>query len=383
MVGRRDNDEIDVAQEVQNTRVAGERGGMGEDTARRRTPGMRIFMILVIGVAAVLGSFLTWRGFQHSRSQNQPTPAKVANTLPPLPPYVPHPASGSTAAPAAPASAAAAVPGPALGAAFAGNGNGQPQKSPEELLRERRFGGGFDGGGSDQGSNGSGGSSGTSQPASPNAANGNNPLENQLQPLQLKPSTAGMLAHRDFLLTRGAMIDCGEQSKLVTDQPGMVSCYTTSDTYSANGHVVLIDAGSKIVGSYQRGIQQGQTRVFVAWQRIETPQGVIIDLDSPGTDPLGAAGLPGQVDTHFWQRFGGAIMLSLLGDLGQAAVNAAQTSTNTNITLGNTQSTTQELANTALQNSINIPPTLYRNQGDRVNIFVARDLDFSSVYSIQ
>ena len=103
----------------------------------------------------------------------------------------------------------------------------------------------------------------------------------------------------------------------------------------------------------------------------------------PGTDPLGAAGLPGQIDTHFWQRFGGAIMLSLLGDLGQAAVNAAQTSANTNITLGNTQSTTQELANTALQNSINIPPTLYRNQGDRVNIFVARDLDFSSVYSIQ
>jgi type IV secretion system protein VirB10 len=79
----------------------------------------------------------------------------------------------------------------------------------------------------------------------------------------------------------------------------------------------------------------------------------------------------------------GAITLSLLGDLGQAAVNAAQTSANTNITLGNTQSTTQELANTALQNSINIPPTLYRNQGDRVNIFVARDLDFSSVYSIQ
>ncbi|WP_413168848.1 type IV secretion system protein VirB10 [Burkholderia latens] len=201
---------------------------------------------------------------------------------------------------------------------------------------------------------------------------------------------ATVLKNRDFLLTRGDMIDCGQQSKLITDQLGMVTCYTTADVYSTNKRVVVIDAGSKVVGAYQRGIVQGQKRVFVMWERIETPKGVVVELASPGTDALGAAGEPGQVDTHFWERFGGAIMLSVLSDVGQAGIsylgnlaNNSGNGGNTNITLGNTQSTTNQLASTALQNSINIPPTLYKNQGERVSIFVARDLDFSDVYSLR
>jgi type IV secretion system protein VirB10 len=381
MIGRNNGDEIDVAREIEAQRVLGERGGLNDDGARRRTPGMRLFMVLVVGIAAVLGSFLTWKAFQHSQRQSagQQQPAKVENTLPPLQPYVPSPAL-STTSPSATGGTSAEQAEMARPPATASVGNGQTPKSPEELLFERRLGGGFN----DSGDQASASNPTEARPVASRQADGNNTLENQLRPLQLTPAVAGHLAHRDFLLTRGAMIDCGEQSRLVTDQAGMVACYTTGDTYSANSRVVLIDAGSKIVGSYQRGIIQGQTRVFVAWQRIETPQGVIVDLDSPGTDPLGAAGLPGQIDTHFWDRFGGAIMMSLLGDIGQAAVNAAQRGNgNTSLNFGNTQNTTQELANTALANSINIPPTLYRNQGERVNIFVARDLDFSSVYHLQ
>jgi type IV secretion system protein VirB10 len=283
-------------------------------------------------------------------------------------PLVPAPQPGSTL--------------PASGATTANNE--PPPPTPEELLRQRRLGGGFTGN-SSGGDSGNGGSAALAA-LNGNGATGDSPLENQLKPLALKPSKAAMLADRNFLITRGAMIDCGQQSKLVTDQAGMVVCYTTSDTYSTNGHVVLIDAGSKIVGSYQRGITQGQSRVFVSWQRIETPKGAIVDLDSPGTDALGAAGEPGQVDTHFWARFGGAIMLSVIGDAGQALVNAAQSAGsggNTTIGLGNTQNTTNEMATEALRNSINIPPTLYKNQGDRVSIFVARDLDFSSVYGLR
>jgi len=41
------------------------------------------------------------------------------------------------------------------------------------------------------------------------------------------------------------------------------------------------------------------------------------------------------------------------------------------------------VASIALENSINIPPTLYKNHGDVVSIFVARDLDFSSVYDLK
>ncbi|KND60583.1 Inner membrane protein of type IV secretion of T-DNA complex, TonB-like, VirB10 [Candidatus Burkholderia verschuerenii] len=380
------DDEIDVAQELENNQVEGARGGIGNDGGRRRTPGVRIFMYVIILTALVIGGLLTWKAWERAAAQKEADkkPAKVENTLPPLKPHAPQPDVAATQPAPVPvvqpnAPVADAGPNPTVN-------NGPPQPSPEEVLRNRRLGGGFTGNGVDAGDSGSAAARQLAALGHGNGATGDSLLESQLTPLALKPSKAGMLGDRNYLITRGAMIDCGQQSKLVTDQAGMVVCYTTSDTYSANGHVVLIDAGSKIVGSYQTGIKQGQNRVFVAWQRIETPQGVIVDLDSPGTDSLGAAGEPGYVDTHFWQRFGGAIMLSVLGDAGEAAIAYAQNSRsggNTNIGLGNTQNTTNEMATEALRNTINIPPTLYKNQGDRVSIFIARDLDFNSVYSIR
>ncbi|NNM56223.1 TrbI/VirB10 family protein, partial [Acidocella sp.] len=47
------------------------------------------------------------------------------------------------------------------------------------------------------------------------------------------------------------------------------------------------------------------------------------------------------------------------------------------------QSNGQQIANTALENSINIAPTLSKNQGDTVSLIVAHDLDFSNVYKLQ
>jgi type IV secretion system protein VirB10 len=369
--------EIDVARELEK-QTAG-RGGLDDEASRRRrSPGAKLFLIVIIVLGVLLGGFLTWRAWQ--RAHRPPDSfshkaAKVENTLPPFIPYKPasDPDPVASATPAAAAPAAASSP----------KASDKPVKTPEEQLEDRRLAGGFGSG------NGTADNSDAGKPVRAALAggggdgNGENPLEKRLQPLKLKPSVAGLLANRDFLLTRGAMIDCGQQSMLITDQPGMVTCYTTADIYSANGRVVLVDAGSKVVGSYQTGITQGQKRVFVAWQRIETPAGVIVDLDSPGTDALGAAGEPGQIDTHFWDRFGGAIMLSVIGDFGQALVNAAQRSGGQTLTLNNTSNTSSEMSSEALRNTINIPPTLYKNQGDRVSIFVARDLDFSDVYGLK
>jgi type IV secretion system protein VirB10 len=136
---------------------------------------------------------------------------------------------------------------------------------------------------------------------------------------------------------------------------------------------------------------QGQDRVFVDWTRAETPDHVIVTLDSPGSDELGRAGLPGAVNNHLWQRFGGALMLTLVqGALQAATVEAAgsgsSNSTSQQAALGFVyagQSNGQSVANTALMNSINIAPTLSKNQGDTVSLIVAHDMDFSDVYSLQ
>ncbi|HTT80429.1 MAG TPA: TrbI/VirB10 family protein, partial [Stellaceae bacterium] len=103
---------------------------------------------------------------------------------------------------------------------------------------------------------------------------------------------------------------------------------------------------------------------------------------SPAADALGRAGVAGAVDNHFWQRFGAAIMLTMIGGSLQAGANAIPTGS------GNTyfeflQPNANQIANTALEATINIPPTLRKNQGDNVSIFVARDLNFYQVYRLE
>ena len=207
-------------------------------------------------------------------------------------------------------------------------------------------------------------------------------LHASLQPTITRATQAAMLPDPSYLITKGAFMDCVLETRIDSTVPGMTSCVLSRPMYSANRKLVLLDAGSKIVGQYAGGLKQGQARIFVLWTRIETPQGIVIELDSPGTDALGAGGLNGYVDTHFWQRFGGAILLSLIDDALTIAADRSD-SASTTINLSTTQAAAQNMATEALKGSINIPATLRKNHGDQINVFVARDLDFRSVYDIR
>lgn len=208
-------------------------------------------------------------------------------------------------------------------------------------------------------------------------------LGQSLEGTRLSATSASKLGNRNYMLTRGAFIDCALNTRLDSTLPGMTSCVVTRDVFSSNGKVVLVEAGSKVTGEYRANLAQGMNRIFVLWSRLETPKGIVVNLDSPATDSLGASGVSGHVDTHFWARFGGAMLLSLINDAAQIAVNNSSSNDSTQILLGNSGNVASELAAEVLRNTINIPPTLYANQGAHVGIFVARDLDFSTVYEVQ
>ncbi|ABY39091.1 MULTISPECIES: type IV secretion system protein VirB10 [Brucella] len=195
---------------------------------------------------------------------------------------------------------------------------------------------------------------------------------------------ASLLRNRDFLLAKGSIINCALQTRLDSTVPGMAACVVTRNMYSDNGKVLLIERGSTISGEYDANVKQGMARIYVLWTRVKTPNGVVIDLDSPGADPLGGAGLPGYIDSHFWKRFGGALMLSTIETLGRYATQkvGGGGSNQINLNTGGGESTSN-LASTALKDTINIPPTLYKNQGEEIGIYIARDLDFSSVYDVK
>ena len=186
---------------------------------------------------------------------------------------------------------------------------------------------------------------------------------------------ATRMANLDRLVPQGAIIGAVMETALDSDLPGFARALVTKDVLSFDGSAVMIPAGSRVIGEYNSGVAQGASRVFIVWSRLIRPDGVSIALGSPATDELGRGGLAGKVNRHFLQRFGGAILLSVLTG-GISAATAALSRGSSVIVSTSTQATS--LATQALQGT-DIAPTIRTDQGALVRIFVARDLDFSAV----
>jgi type IV secretion system protein VirB10 len=189
---------------------------------------------------------------------------------------------------------------------------------------------------------------------------------------------ARALPTQRLLLPKGAFIDCTLETAIDTTLPGMTTCITPTDTFSADGKVVLLERGTKLVGETQSQVLQGSSRVFVLWTEARTPTGVIVPLASPGTDELGRAGVAGQVNRHFWDRFGAAILISVIDVALESSLRSGGGGT---VIYG--PSPAIDVVTEVLKGTLNIAPTVIKNQGDRIQVFVARDLDFRSVYELQ
>jgi type IV secretion system protein VirB10 len=218
---------------------------------------------------------------------------------------------------------------------------------------------------------------------SPNArqsspAAGDGSLATLLRPSITPAVAASVLPTERFLLPKGAFIDCTLETAIDSTLPGMTTCVTATDTFSADGTVVLLERGTKLVGETRGQVREGQARLFVLWTQARTPTGVVVPLDSPGTDALGRSGLTGKVNTHFWERFGAAILVSVI-DVG---VQAGIQSTNNGGAVIVNPSNSEDVMTGILQSTINIPPTITVRQGDRIQVLVARDVDFRSVYRL-
>lgn len=215
--------------------------------------------------------------------------------------------------------------------------------------------------------------------ASPSTGQESASLSQLLTPTVTSSAQASLMQNPTYLLSKGTTIPCTLDTRIITTHPGFTRCIVSQDVYSANGKTLLLERGSKVVGEQTAALLQGQARVFVLWNEVTTPLGVKVSLASPSSGALGAAGQAARVDNHFFQRFSGAILLSLISDIGEAYGNR-QSSSGQNITFNGSSDTIQDMASEALKNSINIPPTGYINQGAVLNIIVARDIDFSHVY---
>jgi type IV secretion system protein VirB10 len=182
---------------------------------------------------------------------------------------------------------------------------------------------------------------------------------------------ASRLASPALTVPQGTVIPAVLETALDSTRPGAARALVQRDVYGFDGSRVLIPRGSRLYGEYEADLGSGQKRAAVRWSRLLRPDGVTIALDSPASDPLGRAGVKGKVDSKFLQRFGGALLQSVL-DVG-VGLAASRATDGVIVALpGSTQ-------NVRVNEGNQIKPTLTVRQGTSVSVFVARDLDFTGV----
>ncbi|HIF26259.1 MAG TPA: TrbI/VirB10 family protein [Micavibrio sp.] len=212
-------------------------------------------------------------------------------------------------------------------------------------------------------------------------ASGFNSMGNAMQ-VNTEATAAVQIKNLYSLIAQGTMIDGILETAIQSDLPGMVRAVVSEDVYSFDSAQLLIPKGARLIGQYKSGTVRGQSRVFIIWNRILRNDGVSVNISSYGTDDLGRSGLGGTVDTHFLERFSGSMMLSLL-DAGLAAGVSSLDNTNTATVALKTGNDFSRAAEIALENSIDIPPTIHIDQGSRIKVFVGQDIDFSAIQDHQ
>lgn len=199
-------------------------------------------------------------------------------------------------------------------------------------------------------------------------------------------SSAQALTHPNVLMLRGTYIRCVLETHIVSDIPGFTSCVVTEPVYSLTGKRLLLPKGSKVLGKYDT--EPNGDRIAVIWDRIVTPTGIDVNMASPGVDNLGGAGHPGHLDQHWGQRITSALLISMFADAFKFEL-AKNGPTSTTVAAGGyavqspyestTAQTLQSLAGQAVRRNANRPDTVTINQGTVVNVYVAKDVDFSAV----
>ncbi|MEY3996615.1 MAG: hypothetical protein RL344_958 [Pseudomonadota bacterium] len=196
----------------------------------------------------------------------------------------------------------------------------------------------------------------------------------------------------NFFIPQGTSIRCVMETMVIADVSGPTLCIVPESIRSFNGLNILIPKGSKIIGDYEKTSLR-EERVPIIWTRLITPDNIDIALNSTGTSLLGANNVPGSVDKRWGERLFTATLISLgIDAFAWKVVDKLPKKIKTTVVNGSVireevdfDSTTiknlRSFTDDELKKSLDIPYRLVINQGTIGSIFVARDLDFSSVYS--
>ncbi|MDB5692759.1 MAG: virB10 [Alphaproteobacteria bacterium] len=182
---------------------------------------------------------------------------------------------------------------------------------------------------------------------------------------------AGAFANRSATVQQGTLIPAVLETAFDSTRPGLARAIVSRDIRGFDGTRILIPRGSRLVGEYRTDAATGQKRAMINWSRLIRPDGTTIAIGSPAADTLGRGGIRAHVNSHFFERFAGALLQTAL-DVGASLGSRAATG---NVILALPGSTTS-FASPLIQTN-RIVPTLTVAAGTSISVFVAHDLDFS------
>jgi type IV secretion system protein VirB10 len=195
--------------------------------------------------------------------------------------------------------------------------------------------------------------------------------------------TATKIKHPGATIAEGEFIHASLETAIDSDLPGMLRAVITEPVYAYTGESPIIPRGSRLVGQYSALSSNGSAaaRVFVIWNRIITPSGISIMINSPGSDQLGQSGMGADAtDHHFFKIFGTATLLSIMGaSTASSGVSGEDQPNSANMYRQAIGSAFQQAAQNSLNQNMSIKPTLHIHQGDSVTVFVAHDLNLYNV----
>jgi type IV secretion system protein VirB10 len=176
------------------------------------------------------------------------------------------------------------------------------------------------------------------------------------------------------ILQAGAVIPAALITGIRSDLPGQITAQVTENVYdSPTGSLLLIPQGTRLIGAYDAGVNFGQRRVLLVWNRLILPNGRSIVLErQPGADASGFAGLEDGVDYH-WAELLQAAGLSTLLAVGAELATDEEDRLIRALRDG-AQDTINQAGQAIVQRQLQVAPTLTIRPGFPVRVIVTRDL---------
>ncbi|MCF7701524.1 TrbI/VirB10 family protein [Loktanella sp. M215] len=191
---------------------------------------------------------------------------------------------------------------------------------------------------------------------------------------KIAPTQSRVIGAPSNTVMQGTVIEATLTTGINSQLSGTITSTVSYDIWSFDMSRVLIPRGSQMFGRYSNEVAVGQKRVLVAWDRVVTPNGQVVDLEAYGSDRLGRSGLTGKVNSRFLQRFGSAALISVFSAAPAAA--AASVQNDESAILAEAVSTdASDNASAVIEEYLSLAPIITVEHGSVIMVMVTNDME--------